>query len=106
MCARRAELEALYLENLDRVGVIERAAWVLLKACLARLAQILTKQEETDRRLDAAFRDSSLLDAWTQIKSISYAELVERRQFLYMLQHSVIEPLVAFRVSSDKTDFP
>ena len=59
--------------------------------------QLLVKQDESDRRLDASLRDLGITAAWSQIKSTVHAELVERRQGLYKLQHGCIEPLVSFR---------
>ena len=65
----------------------------------ARIAlQLLVKQEESDRRLDLAFRESSVTHAWSQIKGILHAELAERRNAVYKLTHGVVEPLVAFKV--------
>lgn len=60
--------------------------------------QLLSKQEEYDRKQDVLFRDTSLSVAWTNIKAIGYSEVQEKRQLLYALQHGVIEPLIAFRV--------
>lgn len=63
-----------------------------------RCLQILAKQEESDRKAEALFGESSLLAAWSEVKATAYAELAERRQLVLALNKSVIEPLVQFRV--------
>jgi hypothetical protein len=96
----RAELEALYLDGLDKVEAA-KAVMVEYNVVLiasSRPTQILTKQEDSDKRHEALYRDTSLLQAWSQLKAIVYAEIVERRQLLYAIQHSVVDPLVAFKV--------
>lgn len=60
--------------------------------------QILAKQEESDRKAEALFGESSLLAAWSEVKATAYAELAERKQLVLALNKSVIEPLIQFRV--------
>lgn len=61
--------------------------------------QILAKQEESDRRAEALFGESSLLAAWSEVKATAYAELAERKQVVLALNRGVIDPLIQFRVS-------
>ena len=62
------------------------------------LTQILAKQEESDRKAEALFGESSLLAAWSEVKATAYAELGERKQLVLALNKSVIDPLIQFRV--------
>ncbi|KAK9893436.1 hypothetical protein P389DRAFT_21288 [Cystobasidium minutum MCA 4210] len=78
---RRAELEASYLDGLEK---------------------ILAKQEESDRKAEALFGESSLLAAWSEVKATAYAELAERKQLVLALNKSVIDPLIQFRDQKDR----